>query len=102
MAYLAFLTIVFQPLMRYNSYIIIKEFKPSAYIYSAGLFFRYRGEFMGSNVKTYTKKELVGYLAGMFGQNRFNRSLFLFPECHLPSGNGAWLDNDNCQNLGCH
>lgn len=69
MAYLAFLTIVFQPLMRYNSYIIIKEFKPSAYIYSAGLFFRYRGEFMGSNVKTYTKKELVGYLAGMFGQN---------------------------------
>ena len=24
---------------------------------------------MGSNVKTYTKKELVGYLAGMFGQN---------------------------------
>lgn len=69
MAYLAFLTIVFQPLMRYNSYIIIKEFKPSAYIYSAGLFFRYRGEFMGGNVKTYTKKELVGYLAGMFGQN---------------------------------
>ena len=24
---------------------------------------------MGSNVKTYTKKELVGYLVGMFGQN---------------------------------
>lgn len=68
MAYLAFFTIVFQPLMGYNSYIIIKEFKPSAYIFGRFIF-RYRGEFMGSNVKTYTKKELVGYLAGMFGQN---------------------------------
>lgn len=73
MAYLAFFTIVFQPLMGYNSYIIIKEFKPSAYIFGRFIF-RYRGEFMGSNVKTYTKKELVGYLAGMFGQTLYTTS----------------------------
>ena len=38
MAYLAFFTIVFQPLMGYNSYIIIKEFKPSAYIFGRFIF----------------------------------------------------------------
>ena len=53
--------------------------------------------------RTYTGKELGGYLVGMFGQNLqycCDRSLLLLSKRNLFAGYGARLDYDNRKNLG--